>query len=114
MIEFDLNGRKVAFDESVVRTLRAKALAGAGTSSTLNDLAVILDRDLLIDAELTEVLPDLVGTLSVEASGGWASHSTFNSSPRPRRAARAPSCRRASTSAAAPYATSAIRARACT
>ena len=46
MIEFDLNGRKVAFDESVVRTLRAKALAGAGTSSTLNDLAVILDRAL--------------------------------------------------------------------
>ena len=46
MIEFDLSGRKVAFDESVVRTLRAKALAGAGTSSTLNDLAVILDRAL--------------------------------------------------------------------
>ena len=46
MIEFDLNGRKVAFDESVVRALRAKTLAGAGTSSTLNDLAVILGRAL--------------------------------------------------------------------
>ena len=46
MIEFDFNGRKVALDENVVRTLRAKALAGSGSSSTLNDLAVILGRAL--------------------------------------------------------------------
>jgi len=46
MIQFDLNGRKVALDESVVRTLRAKVLAHSGSSSTLNDLAVILGRAL--------------------------------------------------------------------
>ena len=46
MIEFDLNGRKVAFDEGVVRNLCAKARAGAGSSSTFNALAVILDRAL--------------------------------------------------------------------
>jgi hypothetical protein len=46
MIEFDLNGRKTALDENLVRTLRAKARANAGSSSTLNDLAVILDRAL--------------------------------------------------------------------
>src|SRR5436190_24283149 len=46
MIEFDLNGRELALDETVVRELRAKALAGAGSSSTLNDLAVILSRAL--------------------------------------------------------------------
>jgi hypothetical protein len=44
-IEFDLNGRKVV-DAEVVRALRAKARAGAGSSTTLNDLAVILDRSL--------------------------------------------------------------------
>src|SRR5438094_1111938 len=37
MIEFDLNGRKLALDETVVRELRERALAGAGSSSTLND-----------------------------------------------------------------------------
>jgi hypothetical protein len=48
MIDFDLNGRKFALDESAVRELRERerALAGAGSSSTLNDLAVILTRVL--------------------------------------------------------------------
>jgi len=46
MIEFDLNGRKLALDETVVRDLRERALAGAGSSSALNDLAVILTRAL--------------------------------------------------------------------
>jgi hypothetical protein len=46
MIEFDLNGRKLALEETVVRELRERALAGAGSSSTLNDLAVILARAL--------------------------------------------------------------------
>jgi hypothetical protein len=46
MIEFDLNGRKLALEEAVVRELRERALAGAGSSSTLNDLAVILTRAL--------------------------------------------------------------------
>ena len=46
MINFDLNGRKVAIDETTVRRLRAKAKAAAGSSSTLNDLAVILERAL--------------------------------------------------------------------
>jgi hypothetical protein len=41
MIEFDLNGRKLALEETVVRELRGRALAGAGSSSTLNDLGVI-------------------------------------------------------------------------
>ncbi len=45
-IQFDLSGRKLALDETVVRTLRARALAAAGSSSTLNDLAVILGRAL--------------------------------------------------------------------
>jgi hypothetical protein len=46
MIEFDLNGRKLALEEAVVRQLRARALDGAGSSSTLNDLAVILTHAL--------------------------------------------------------------------
>jgi hypothetical protein len=46
MIQFDLNGRKLALDETVVRELRGRALAGAGSSSTLNDLGVILERAL--------------------------------------------------------------------
>jgi hypothetical protein len=46
MIEFDLNGRKLTVDEEVVRQMRERALAGAGSSSTLNDLAVILTRAL--------------------------------------------------------------------
>ncbi len=46
MVEFDLNGRKLALDEAVVGELRARALASAGSSSTLNDLAVILMRAL--------------------------------------------------------------------
>jgi hypothetical protein len=46
MIEFDLNGRKLALDEAVVRELRERAQACAGSSSTLNDLAVLLTRAL--------------------------------------------------------------------
>jgi hypothetical protein len=46
MIDFDLNGRKLALEETVVRELRERALARAGSSSTLNDLAVILARAL--------------------------------------------------------------------
>jgi hypothetical protein len=46
MIEFDLNGRKLALEDGVVRELRERALACAGSSSTLNDLAVILARAL--------------------------------------------------------------------
>jgi hypothetical protein len=46
MIDFDLNGQKLALDESVVRELRERALSRAGSSSTLNDLAVILTRAL--------------------------------------------------------------------
>jgi hypothetical protein len=46
MIQFDLNGRKLALDEAVVRKLRAEALARAGYSTTFNDLAVILSRAL--------------------------------------------------------------------
>jgi hypothetical protein len=46
VINFDLNGRKLALDESVVRELRERALGRAGSSSTLNDLAVILTRAL--------------------------------------------------------------------
>jgi hypothetical protein len=46
MIDFDLNGQKLALDETTVRRLRAKAEAGAGSSSMLNDLAVILGRAL--------------------------------------------------------------------
>ena len=37
---------RLALDQTVVHELRAKALAGAGSSSTLNDLAVILSRAL--------------------------------------------------------------------
>jgi hypothetical protein len=44
MIEFDLNGRKLALDETVVHELRERALARAGLPSTLDDLAVILTR----------------------------------------------------------------------
>jgi hypothetical protein len=46
MIEFDLNGRKLTLDEQIVHQLRERALAGAGSSSALNDLAVILTRAL--------------------------------------------------------------------
>ena len=46
MIDFDLNARKVAIDETTVRRLRANAKSAAGSSSTLNDLAVILERAL--------------------------------------------------------------------
>jgi hypothetical protein len=53
MIEFDLNGRRLALEESVVRELRERALAGAGSSSTLNDLAVILARALSVQKPVT-------------------------------------------------------------
>lgn len=46
MIEFDLNGRKLALGDSAVRELRERALAGDGSSSTLSDLAVILSGAL--------------------------------------------------------------------
>jgi hypothetical protein len=46
MIEFDLNGRRLSLEEAMVQELRADALAGAGSSTTLNDLAVILSRAL--------------------------------------------------------------------
>jgi hypothetical protein len=46
MIEFDLNGRKIALAETTVRRLQAMANAGAGSSSMLNDIAVILGRAL--------------------------------------------------------------------
>jgi hypothetical protein len=53
MIEFDLNGRKRMLDEQTVRKLRERALAGAGSSSTLNDLAVILTRALSEPKQVT-------------------------------------------------------------
>jgi hypothetical protein len=46
MIHFDLNGRKLALEETIVQKLRAEALARSGSSTTLNDLAVILSRAL--------------------------------------------------------------------
>ena len=46
MIEFDLNGRRLILEEATVQDLRIAALAGAGSSTTLNDLAVILSRAL--------------------------------------------------------------------
>ena len=46
LIDFDLNGRKVALNEHVVRELHERARARAGSSSTLNDPAVILARAL--------------------------------------------------------------------
>jgi hypothetical protein len=46
MIEFDLNGRRLILEDATVQRLRADALAGAGSSTMLNDLAVILSRAL--------------------------------------------------------------------
>jgi hypothetical protein len=45
-IELDLNGRKLTLDEEVVRELQTRAAAGAGESSTLRDLAFMLERAL--------------------------------------------------------------------
>jgi hypothetical protein len=45
-IELDLNGRKLTLEESMVRELQIEAAAGAGASSTLRDLAFMLDRAL--------------------------------------------------------------------
>jgi hypothetical protein len=53
VIDFDLNGRKVALDETVVRELHERAQARAGSSSTLNDLAVILARALAEEKPVT-------------------------------------------------------------
>ena len=44
---------RLALDQTVVHGLRAKALAGAGSSSTLNDLAVILSRALSEQGSVT-------------------------------------------------------------
>ncbi len=52
-IELDLNGRKLTLDEAVVRELRAKAAAGAGSSSTLRDLAFMLDRAMSEERPVT-------------------------------------------------------------
>jgi hypothetical protein len=38
----EIHERKLTLDEAVMRKLRDKALARAGSSSTLNDLAAIL------------------------------------------------------------------------
>ena len=46
MIHFDLNGRKLALEEAIVQKLRTETLARSGSSTTLNDLAVILSRAL--------------------------------------------------------------------
>lgn len=45
-IEIDLGGRKLTLDEEVVRELQLEAAAGAGESSTLRDLAFMLERAL--------------------------------------------------------------------
>ena len=45
-IELDLNGQKLTLDDEVVRELQSEAAAGAGNSSTLRDLAFMLDRAL--------------------------------------------------------------------
>jgi hypothetical protein len=52
-IELDLNGRKLTLDEEVVRDLQAAAAASAGESSTLRDLAFMLDRALREDRPVT-------------------------------------------------------------
>jgi hypothetical protein len=45
-IELDLNGSKRTLEETVVREIHAKAAAEAGSSSTLRDLAFMLERAL--------------------------------------------------------------------
>ena len=52
-IELDLNGRKLTLEESVVRDLQVRAAAGAGASSTLRDLAFMLDRALSEEKRVT-------------------------------------------------------------
>lgn len=52
-IELDLNGRKLMLDEAVVRELQAKSAAGAGSSSTLRDLAFMLDRAISEERPVT-------------------------------------------------------------
>jgi hypothetical protein len=53
MIEFDLNGRKLVLEEAVVRRLQADAMARAGSSTALNDLAVVLSRALSVSKTIT-------------------------------------------------------------
>ena len=45
-LELDLNGRRLALEEPVVRELQLTAAAGAGSSSVLRDLAFMLERAL--------------------------------------------------------------------
>jgi len=52
-IELDLNGRKLTLDETVVRELQLTAAAGAGASSTLRDLAFMLDRALTEERQVS-------------------------------------------------------------
>jgi hypothetical protein len=53
MITFDLHGHKLALEESIVQKLRTEALARSGSSTTFNDLAVILSRGLSEGKPLT-------------------------------------------------------------
>jgi hypothetical protein len=55
MIHFDLNGRKLTLEEAIVQKLRTEVLARSGSSTTLNDLAMILSRAL---SEGTSARPD--------------------------------------------------------
>ena len=57
-IEIDLNGRALLLEESIVQKLRAKAAAGAGSSSTLRDLAFMLDRALSESRPVTLQRPE--------------------------------------------------------
>ena len=57
-IELDLNGRKLTLDEEVVRELQAAAAASAGESSTLRDLAFMLDRALTEDRPVSLQRPE--------------------------------------------------------
>jgi hypothetical protein len=45
-VHFDLNGRDLVLADTVVRELRAKAKASAGSSTVSRDLAVLLARAL--------------------------------------------------------------------
>src|SRR5207237_7482126 len=73
-IELDLNGRKLTLDEQVVRELQLEAAAGAGESSTLRDLAFMLDRALTEERTVSlqraeaRALERLLG----ESSASWA------------------------------------------
>jgi hypothetical protein len=49
MIEFDPHGRRLILEEATVQRLRADAMAGAGSSTTLNDLAATCRGRCLIE-----------------------------------------------------------------